>query len=76
MIVYATGFHASEYLFPMTVTGRGGQTLERAVEGRRRPRAPLLHVPGFPNLWSVYGPNTNGGLGPGDVPRAASPATR
>ena len=22
-------------------------------------------VPGFPNLWSVYGPNTNGGLGPG-----------
>ena len=22
-------------------------------------------MPGFPNLWSVYGPNTNGGLGPG-----------
>ena len=22
-------------------------------------------VPGFPNLWSIYGPNTNGGLGPG-----------
>jgi 4-hydroxyacetophenone monooxygenase len=22
-------------------------------------------MPGFPNLWSLYGPNTNGGLGPG-----------
>ena len=27
VIAYATGFHASEYLFPMKVTGRGGVTL-------------------------------------------------
>ena len=25
VIVYATGFHATEYLFPMTITGRDGQ---------------------------------------------------
>ena len=30
----------------------------RAV-GRRRPRLPRHHVPGFPNLFCLYGPNTN-----------------
>jgi cation diffusion facilitator CzcD-associated flavoprotein CzcO len=28
VIVYATGFHATEYLYPMTITGRGGRTFE------------------------------------------------
>ena len=65
VIAYATGFHASEYLFPMKVTGRGGRTLDEFWEqgGARAHR--FCMVPGFPNLWSVYGPNTNGGLGPG-----------
>jgi 4-hydroxyacetophenone monooxygenase len=64
VIVYATGFHASDYLYPMKVTGRGGRTLEEywRVGGPRAHR--FCMVPGFPNLWSVYGPNTNGGLGP------------
>ena len=65
VIVYATGFHASDYLFPMKVTGRGGRTLDEFWKkgGARAHR--FCMVPGFPNLWSVYGPNTNGGLGPG-----------
>jgi 4-hydroxyacetophenone monooxygenase len=65
VIVYATGFHASEYLFPMKVTGADGRTLEDLwkVGGARAHR--FCMYPGFPNLWSVYGPNTNGGLGPG-----------
>ena len=65
VIVYATGFHASEYLFPMEVTGRGGRTLEDLwkVGGARAHR--FCMYPGFPNLWSVYGPNSNGVLGPG-----------
>ena len=64
-IVFATGFHASEYLYPMTVTGRGGRTLSDVWKhgGARAHR--FCMVPGFPNLWSIYGPNTNGGLGPG-----------
>jgi 4-hydroxyacetophenone monooxygenase len=64
VIVYATGFHASEYLFPMTVTGTGGQTLEEVWKdgGARAHR--FCMYPGFPNLWSVYGPNTNGALVP------------
>jgi 4-hydroxyacetophenone monooxygenase len=62
VIVYATGFHATEYLYPMTITGRGGRTLEEmwAEDGARAYLGCMM--PGFPNLWSVYGPNTNGAL--------------
>lgn len=62
VIVYATGFHATEYLYPMTITGRGGRTLED-LWAKDRARAYLgCMMPGFPNLWSVYGPNSNGAL--------------
>src|SRR5581483_3878187 len=62
VIVFATGFHATEYLYPMTITGRGGQTLEQlwAKDGARAYLGCMM--PGFPNLWSIYGPNTNGAL--------------
>jgi 4-hydroxyacetophenone monooxygenase len=62
VIVYATGFHATEYLYPMTIAGRGGRTLEElwAKDGARAYVGSMM--PGFPNLWSVYGPNTNGAL--------------
>ena len=62
VIVYATGFHATEYLFPMTIKGRGGQSVEElwAKDGARAYLGSML--PGFPNLWSIYGPNTNGAL--------------
>jgi 4-hydroxyacetophenone monooxygenase len=62
VIVYATGFHATEYLYPMTITGKGGQTIE-ALWRKDGARAYLgCMMPGFPNLWSIYGPNTNGAL--------------
>jgi 4-hydroxyacetophenone monooxygenase len=63
VIVYATGFRATDYLFPMTVTGRDGMTLDDlwAEDGARAYLGCMM--PGFPNLWSLYGPNTNGGLG-------------
>jgi 4-hydroxyacetophenone monooxygenase len=62
VIVFATGFHATEYLYPMTVTGRGGRKLDAlwAEEGAKAYLGGM--VPGFPNLWSLYGPNTNGAL--------------
>lgn len=62
VIVYATGFHATEYLYPMAITGRGGQTLGNlwAKDGARAYLGCMM--PGFPNLWSIYGPNTNGAL--------------
>jgi 4-hydroxyacetophenone monooxygenase len=62
VIIYATGFHATEYLYPMTIAGRGGRTLADlwAQDGARAYLGCMM--PGFPNLWSVYGPNTNGAL--------------
>jgi 4-hydroxyacetophenone monooxygenase len=64
VIVYATGFHATEYLFPMTVTGRDGMTTEKLWEdGGARAYLGCM-IPGFPNLWTIYGPNTNAGLSP------------
>jgi 4-hydroxyacetophenone monooxygenase len=58
IIVYATGFLATRALFPMAITGRDGTDL-RAMWGER-PAAYLgITVPGFPNLFCMYGPGTN-----------------
>jgi 4-hydroxyacetophenone monooxygenase len=58
VIVFATGFHANRFLWPMEISGRDGVTLrERWGE---EPRAYLgITVPGFPNLFCLYGPGTN-----------------
>jgi 4-hydroxyacetophenone monooxygenase len=62
VIVYATGFKANQYLYPMQITGRGGLTIDQLwAEGGARAYIGSM-MPGFPNLWSIYGPNTNGGL--------------
>jgi len=58
ILVYATGFRATEVLFPMSIVGRGGVDL-RAMWGER-PAAYLgITVPGFPNFFCMYGPGTN-----------------
>jgi 4-hydroxyacetophenone monooxygenase len=59
VIVFATGFKANEYLWPMEVRGRNGLRIEQrwAKDG---PRAYLgTMVPEFPNLFMCYGPNSN-----------------
>ncbi|MFD7710441.1 flavin-containing monooxygenase [Streptomyces sp. NPDC059786] len=57
-IVYATGFQASRFLTPMKVTGEHGLDLHEHWAGA--PRAHLgISVPHFPNLFCLYGPNTN-----------------
>jgi 4-hydroxyacetophenone monooxygenase len=58
VLIYATGFTASEFLIPMTVTGRGGTRLHEAWAGDARAYLGIT-VPGFPNLFCIYGPNTN-----------------
>ncbi len=58
VIIYATGFKATDFLAPMTVTGTGGHALSE--EWRQGARAYLgVTVSGFPNLFMLYGPNTN-----------------
>jgi cation diffusion facilitator CzcD-associated flavoprotein CzcO len=62
VIVLATGFRSHAFVAPMEITGRAGRTL--AGEWAHVPRAYLgMSVPGFPNLFLLYGPNTNGGTG-------------
>jgi cation diffusion facilitator CzcD-associated flavoprotein CzcO len=62
VLVLATGFQAHGFVAPMEVVGLGGRAL--ADEWAGVPRAYLgLSVPGFPNMFLLYGPNTNGGTG-------------
>jgi 4-hydroxyacetophenone monooxygenase len=58
VIVYATGFQASRFLTPMRVSGRGGADLHEAWDGDARAHLGVT-VPRFPNLFLLYGPNTN-----------------
>lgn len=63
ILVLATGFKAVDVLASMDVRGRGGRTL-REVWGEGDGRAYLgITVPGFPNFFCLYGPNTNTGHG-------------
>ncbi|MEJ7931405.1 NAD(P)/FAD-dependent oxidoreductase [Ramlibacter sp. AN1015] len=63
VIVFATGFQASRMLYPMDIQGRHGTSL-RELWGEENPRAYLgMTVPGFPNFFLLYGPNTNLGHG-------------
>lgn len=58
VIIYATGFRASELLSGIEVTGRHGINLHDQWNGE--PRAYLgITVPNFPNFFLLYGPNTN-----------------
>jgi 4-hydroxyacetophenone monooxygenase len=58
VIIYGTGFTASEFLTPMRVVGTGGVDLHDRWDGDARAYLGLT-VPGFPNLFMLYGPNTN-----------------
>jgi 4-hydroxyacetophenone monooxygenase len=58
VVVFATGFHANRYLWPMEITGRGGVRLNQ--QWGDDPAAYLgITVPNFPNLFLMYGPATN-----------------
>jgi 4-hydroxyacetophenone monooxygenase len=62
VLAYATGFETDKFLWPMRVTGREG-TLEDlwADDGARAYLG--ITLPGFPNFFCIYGPNTNSNQG-------------
>ncbi len=61
-IVWATGFDSHAFVAPMEIAGRGGARLDATwADGARAYLG--LTVPRFPNLFLLYGPNTNGGTG-------------
>lgn len=59
-IVFATGFATTRYISAMEVVGRGGLSIDEAWND-----GPLAYLgittSGFPNLFMLYGPNTNNG---------------
>jgi 4-hydroxyacetophenone monooxygenase len=57
-LVYATGFHAADFLVPMQVQGVGGRRLHDWWDGDARAYLGLC-MPGFPNFFCMYGPNSN-----------------
>ena len=59
-IIIATGFATTKYLSAIDVTGRGGRRIDDAwTDG---PIAYLgITTSGFPNMFMLYGPNTNNG---------------
>lgn len=64
-IICASGFDVTKYLFPIEVVGRDGVTLdgEWANDGVGPRAFWSMTVPGFPNLFIMYGPNSQGGAG-------------
>lgn len=58
VLIYGTGFHASRIAWPQKFHGKDGRELQAEWDGD--PHAYLgITVPGYPNLFLMYGPNTN-----------------
>ena len=60
LIVFATGFSATKYLSALDVTGRGGRHIDDAWHDGANAYLGITTA-GFPNLFMLYGPNTNNG---------------
>ncbi len=58
VLILATGFHTNQFLWPMDIIGKNGQTLE-AIWGDAANAYKGVSVPDFPNMYCLYGPNTN-----------------
>ena len=59
-LILATGFSATSYLSAIDVRGRGGQRIDDAWSDGARAYLGITTA-GFPNLFMIYGPNTNNG---------------
>jgi cation diffusion facilitator CzcD-associated flavoprotein CzcO len=55
VLVYATGFDAHAYMRPMKVTGLNGATVDEVWKDRIYSYGGIA-LPGFPNMFMLYGP--------------------
>jgi 4-hydroxyacetophenone monooxygenase len=68
VLVLATGFHGTRFLYPMEVRGRSGRTPAEIFGGDEEIRAYLgLVIPDFPNFFRLTGPNSSVGHGGSSV---------
>jgi len=73
VIIYGTGFAATEFLAPLNITGLGGLRLAAAWAVGAGGHLGMT-VPGFPSMFMMYGPNTN--LGAGSIVSMIEPQAR
>jgi cation diffusion facilitator CzcD-associated flavoprotein CzcO len=57
-IIWGTGFRTNDFMFPMAISGREGRQLRDEWSGGAHAHLGIC-VPGFPNMFVLYGPNTN-----------------
>jgi 4-hydroxyacetophenone monooxygenase len=58
VLIYCTGFRAFDFLPNLDITGRGGVDLHEQWQDSAVAHLGIT-VPNFPNLFCIYGPNTN-----------------
>jgi 4-hydroxyacetophenone monooxygenase len=63
VIIWATGFDVVHFLAPLEIIGRSGRTLHDTWNGDDARAFLGTAVPDFPNLFCLYGPNTQFGHG-------------
>jgi 4-hydroxyacetophenone monooxygenase len=63
VIICGTGFAATKLLWPIEITGNSGEKLDAVWKGDDARAYLGMAMPGFPNLFFLYGPNTNLGHG-------------
>jgi cation diffusion facilitator CzcD-associated flavoprotein CzcO len=57
-VIWATGFKTTGFMFPMRVSGGDGVDLHEYWSGGAHAHLGMC-VPNFPNMFVMYGPNTN-----------------
>ncbi|HWD10777.1 MAG TPA: NAD(P)/FAD-dependent oxidoreductase [Solirubrobacteraceae bacterium] len=57
-LIWATGFKTNDFMLPMQVSGRDGRSLEDVWKDGAHAHLGMS-VAGFPNMFVMYGPNTN-----------------
>jgi hypothetical protein len=57
-VIWGTGFKTTEFMFPMRICGSRAVDLNETWAGGAHAHLGMT-VPGFPNMFLMYGPNTN-----------------
>ena len=57
-VIWATGFRTTDFMFPMRIAGGDGLDLHEYWSGGAHAHLGMC-VPHFPNMFVMYGPNTN-----------------
>jgi 4-hydroxyacetophenone monooxygenase len=63
VIIWATGFDVVNFLAPMKISGVGGRSLHADWDGDDARAYLGTVIPGYPNFFCLYGPNTQFGHG-------------